>query len=87
VKNTALIYFLTGLAADLLIVSLTILILSAGYDGTCHTLMGGSYACTSSEYFENDVMLSLAALAVFLIPILLIVPIAGLIFGYMIRPR
>ena len=86
-KNTALIYFLTGLAADLFIVSLTVLVLHAGYEGTCHTLMGGSYACSSSEYFENDVMFSLAALAVFLIPILLIIPIAGLIFGYMIRTR
>ena len=55
-KNKALKYFIIGLVAYVVIVFLILLVFSVGYDGTCHTLLGGSFACSFDRYFENDVL-------------------------------
>jgi hypothetical protein len=81
-KNKVGKYFLICLVADGVIVSLILLVLTVSDDGTCHTFLGGSFACSFSKYFKNDVLLSLALLARFILPILLIIPILGIIIGY-----
>jgi hypothetical protein len=80
-------FFVIGLVADGVIVSVTLVILTVTYDGTCHTVLGGSFACSLSTYFKNDVMLSLALLSRFILPILLIIPMVGGVIGYTQQKR
>jgi hypothetical protein len=68
-------------------VFLILLVFSVGYDGTCHTLLGGGFACSFDKYFENDVLFSLAGLAQLILPILLTIPIVGVVLGFIKKFR